>query len=223
MHGDDISSFSGTAEPWGPAGAPGRPVTVRKETLSWSQKLMRFIASSLDPLAYLHMFRMLNYYHYTHVQPRRRIEWGAEPSVSPDACFSNPERISFGDRVRIGSRCHFWAGPSWGRIEVGDDCLFGPEVLLTAAQYRFNDGSPVTEQPMDEGSIIVGHDVWFGARAMVMPGVRIGNGAIIGAGSLVTRDVAAGSIAVGVPAQVVGERAPVYPLARPHPDTGSAD
>lgn len=84
--------------------------------------------------------------------------------------------------------------------------LFGPEVLITAANYRFNDGSPVTEQLMDEADVTIGRDAWLGARVIVLPGVTIGEGAVIAAGSVVRKDVPSFAIAAGVPAKVVGER-----------------
>jgi acetyltransferase-like isoleucine patch superfamily enzyme len=192
---------------------------VVKKRLSRPARLLRFIGAILDPRAYVHMLRIANYYNHTHVIPRRRIAFGRDVAVSPDASFANPERIAIGDRVAIGSRCHLWAGPSHGRIVVGDDCLFGPEVMITAANYRFDDGSPVTRQPMDEADVVIGRDVWLGARVVVLPGVTIGDGAIIGAAAVVTKSVPAGAIAVGQPARVVGRRAPVYPGA---PDDAGA-
>lgn len=189
---------------------PGSTVALQtgtaKQRLGRMRRLARLVVSSLDPRALVHLLRMANYYNYTHVQPRRRIAWGQDPAVSPDAVFSNPERIFIGDNVAIGSRCHLWAGPSIGRIVIGDDVLFGPEVMVTAAGYRFNDGSPVTRQRMDEGDVEIGSDVWLGTRAIVLPGVTIGPGAIIGAGAVVSRSVPANGIAVGVPARVVGYR-----------------
>ncbi len=184
---------------------------VAKKRLSRSQRMVRLILSALDPRAYFHLIRMLNYYNYTHVVPRRKLTCGPGAAISPDVSFAHPERIAIGENVSIGSRCHLWAGPSRGRIIIGDNCLFGPEVLLTTANYRFNDGSPVTLQPMDEADIVLGKDVWLGARVIVLPGVSIGDGAIVGAGSVVTKSLPAGAIVVGQPGRVVGERAPVYP------------
>jgi len=184
---------------------------VAKKRLSYRQRVLRGALSALDPRAYLHLVRMANYYNCTHVIPRRKIRCGAGASISPDVSFANPERIEIGKNVGIGSRCHLWAGPSHGRIVIGDDCLFGPEVMVTAANYRFNDGSPVTRQLMDEKDVIIGRDVWLGARAVVLPGVTIGDGAIIGAAAVVTRSAPAGAIVVGQPAKVVGQRAAVFP------------
>ncbi|ABV95855.1 transferase hexapeptide repeat containing protein (plasmid) [Dinoroseobacter shibae DFL 12 = DSM 16493] len=179
----------------------------RKKSLSYPARVLRGIGAMLDPRAWAHAVRLVNYYNYSHVIPRRSLRLGRDVRLSPNAAFSNPERIEIGDRVSIGAHCTLWAGPGTGRIEIGADALFGPEVFVTAAGYRFNEGSPVTAQAMDEADVVIGRDVWLGARAMVMPGARIGDGAIIGAGALVRGEIPAGAIAVGVPARVVGQRA----------------
>ena len=61
-------------------------------------------------------------------------------------------------------------------------------------------------QPKLERDVVIGDDVWLGARVMVVAGVEIGDGCIIGASSVVTRSIPAGSIAVGHPARIVGQR-----------------
>lgn len=179
---------------------------VHKDRKSRMGRLLRMIGGVLDPRAYLHALRLVNYYNYSHVVPRRRLTLGTDPRISPNAVFSNPDNIAIGARVNLGARCHIWAGPGRGRITIGDDVLFGPEVMVTAAGYRFDDGSPVTEQAMDEADIHIGNDVWLGTRVIVLPGVTIGDGAIIGAGALVRGDIPAHAIAVGIPARVVGQR-----------------
>jgi len=194
-----------------PEPVPAGPVA--KKRLSRRQKILRGLLSAVDPRAYFHLLRMINYYNHTHVQPLRILECGSGASIGPDVSFANAERIKIGTNVSLGSRCHIWAGPSQGRIIIGDDCLFGPEVMVTAANYRFDDGSPVTKQKMDEGDVVLGKDVWLGARVIVLPGVTIGDGAIVGAGAVVTKSVPAGAIVVGQPARVVGKRAPVYPIS----------
>jgi len=179
---------------------------AQKRTLTRFERLLRLIVSVLDPRAWLHLAKIVNFYNYSHVAPRRLLKIGANPSISPDSVFSNAERIVIGDNIRLGSRCHLWAGPSTGRIIIGNDVLFGPDVMVTAAGYRFNDGSPVTAQQMDEQDVVIGDDVWLGTRAIVLPGARIGSGAIIGAGALVRGEIPPNSIAVGIPARVTGQR-----------------
>lgn len=179
---------------------------AHKDRPSKGRRFLRLIGGALDPRAWLHLVRIVNHYNHTHVVPRRRLTLGAGAQISPTAAFSYPERISAGRGLHVGADCILWAGPAQGRIVMGDHVLLGPGVLVTAANYRFNDGQPVTEQAMDEGDVIIGNDVWLGARVMVMPGVVIGDGAIIGAGSVVTRDIPAMAIAAGVPAKVISQR-----------------
>ncbi|WP_095587757.1 acyltransferase [Actibacterium ureilyticum] len=179
-----------------------------KPRLSRRRRALRLVSGVLDPRAWAHLFKLVNYYNYSHVAPLRKVTLGPGAAISPNAVFSNPERISAGRGLHLGARCHLWAGPSHGRIVIGDDVLFGPEVMVTAANYRFNDGSPVTAQKMDEADVVIGNDVWLATRVTVLPGARIGDGAIIGAGAVVTGDIPAHAIAVGVPARVVGARTP---------------
>jgi acetyltransferase-like isoleucine patch superfamily enzyme len=188
------------------ADAPVTKTPVTKKRLGKPARALRALLSTLDPRAWLHLVKMVNYWNYSHVAPLRKIPRGPDCGISPDAVFSNPERIEIGARVLIGSRCHVWAGPLRGRVVLGDDVLLGPEVLLTAASYRFNDGAPVTKQPMDEADVIVGNDVWMGAHAIVLPGARIGDGAIVAAGAVVRGVVPPMAIVAGVPARVVGAR-----------------
>lgn len=187
--------------------------TAHKKSLSKPERILRGLASLLDPRAYLHALKIVNYYNYSHVQPLREMTLGADPAISPNAAFSNAARIFVGDRVRIGARTTLWAGPKSGVIRVGHDVLFGPDVLVTAAGYRFNDGHPVTTQAMDEADVEIGDDVWLAARVMVLPGARIGHGAIIGAGAIVRGEIPPMSIAVGAPAKVVGMREIVEPAS----------
>lgn len=170
------------------------------------QKALRLLGSVLDPRAYLHALKLVNYYNYSHLQPRRKIRMGPGCNISPNAVFSNPERIEIGARLNLGARCYLWAGPSSGKIIIGDDVLFGPDVMVTASGYRFNDGAPVTQQAMDEADVVIGNDVWLATRVVVLPGAHIGDGAIIGAGAIVTGHIPPYAIAVGTPAKVVGQR-----------------
>ena len=171
---------------------------VQKKQLSRMDKLLRLLKSALDPRAYAHVFKLINYYNYMHVTPLRQIEIGPGAAISPNSSFANPERIKIGARFSLGAYSSLWAGPGQGRIIIGDDVLFGPDVMVTAANYRFNDGTPVTKQAMDEADITIGNDVWIGAKAMILPGAVIGDGAIIGGGAIVMGEIPAFAIALGV-------------------------
>ncbi|WAT19333.1 acyltransferase [Aurantiacibacter sp. MUD11] len=169
-------------------------------------KIFRLIKSALDLRAWLHLLKIINYYNYTHVVPMRELALGSEPAISPDASFSNHQRIKIGDRARIGSRCHLWAGPRDGKISIGHDVLMGPEVMITAATYDYRSGCPISDQPMREADVVIGNDVWLATRAIILPGTIIGDGCIVAAGAVVKGHVPSGSIVAGVPAQIISQR-----------------
>lgn len=181
---------------------------VYKKKRSLRQRVLRLLGSILDPRNAIHTFKILNYYSYTHVTELRQVKLGRGVIVAPNVSLANGRNIEIGDRSRIGANVSIWAGPGQGRIVIGPDALFAPNVMLTAANYRFNDGSPVTAQAMDEGDIIVGRDVWFGYGVVVLPGVTIGDRAILAAGAIITKDVAPNAIVGGNPAKVIGQRTP---------------
>lgn len=165
----------------------------------------RFMMSIIDPRAYLHALRILNFYNYAHVQPRRELELGLDVEISPNATFFNGSRISIGSRTLIGARATLMAGGTSSKIAIGEDCILGPNVLITAANYRFNPQATHRSGKMIEETVTLGRNVWLGAGVVVLPGVSIGSGAIIGAGTVVAKSVADGSIVAGQGMRVIHE------------------
>ena len=170
--------------------------------------LSRLLRSVGSPQVWLHPLRLLHYYGYSHVLPRRRMELGPGAFLAPNASLRNGERIAVGARSHVGERCSLWAGDSTGRIVLGEDVLLAPEVFITASDYGIAAGEPVVRQPRRERDVRIGDGVWLGARVVVVAGVTVGDGAVVGAGAVVTRDLPAGSVCAGVPARVVGWRGP---------------
>ena len=108
--------------------------------------------------------------------------------------------IILGDHVYVGPNAVLFGA---GGIEVGNDVLISPGVVITSHQHTF--ASPdraIREQPLAFAKVVIEPDVWIGANAVVLPGVRLGRGCVIGAGAVVSRDVPARGIATGVPARV---------------------
>ncbi len=169
-------------------------------------KLFNALGSLVDPRNYCHLLRLVHYYSYTHVRPRRRLVLGEGSALAPNVSLLNAERIRIGRRCHIGARCSLWAGDSTGRITMGDHVSLAPDVFIIASDYQFKRGVPFREQTKRERDIHIGNDVWLGARVIVTAGVTIGDGCIVGAGAVVTRDLPPDSIAVGVPARVVAQR-----------------
>ncbi len=181
-------------------------MATERRNRSGAARALGVLASVLDPRLWIHPFRLLHYYNYSHVAQRRRLTCGAKVWIAPNVSFRNGERITLGDRVQIGERCGLWAGDISGRIIVGAHSTFGPDCYLTASDYGTAAEARVVDQPKRERDVVIGEEVWLGTRVIVTAGVTIGRGCIVGAGSVVTRDLPEMAIAVGVPARVVGMR-----------------
>lgn len=179
---------------------------VHKSRKSRSQKFQRLLGSTFDPRSWAHMIKIANFYNYTHVQQKRQMTCGSGVNIGPTANFANAQNITLGDRVSVGANNCLWAGPGKGRIILGNDVLLAPNVMITAANYRFNDGSPVNDQAMDETDIIIGDDVWLGAGVVVLAGAEIGDGAIVAAGTIVRENVPPMAIVSGTGGNIVGKR-----------------
>lgn len=134
------------------------------------------------------------------------IEIGERVLVGQNVRLRTREgNISIGDESNIGPDCHIGTSSN---ITIGKHCLFGGRCYIGGLQHGFEDtDTPITEQKMvSRGGVQMGDDVWLGAHVIVNDGVKIGNGAIIGAGSVVTNDIPAYAIALGIPAKVIRKR-----------------
>lgn len=113
-------------------------------------------------------------------------------------------KVEIGDRTFVNADVWF-NGP--GHIKIGQDCLLAPRVSLIAVNHIFSDPNrPINIQGHTAKGITIEDDCWLGYGVTVVDGVTIGKGSVIGAGAVVTKDIPPYSIAVGVPAKVVGKR-----------------
>ena len=114
-----------------------------------------------------------------------------------------PSSVELGDYSGIGIRAQIN-----GKVVIGNHVMMGPEVCIFPRNHAFDR----TDSPMDqqgfapEKTVIIEDDVWIGARAIILPGVHIGTGAVIGAGAIVTKDVPAYAVVGGNPARVLKTR-----------------
>lgn len=114
-------------------------------------------------------------------------------------------RIVIGKWVHIGESSMVTACQS---IEIGDDVVIGPQTIIVDADHGYEDlNRLIRVQGLVTKPIRIEQGVWMGAHVSVLKGVTIGCGAIIGAGSTVTRDIPPFAVAVGVPARVIRYRA----------------
>lgn len=135
-------------------------------------------------------------------EPRRGIVIGDGVRIAAEAFLHGP--ITLGDRVGLNPRVHLDGGAKG--IVIGADTRVAAGCRLYAFDHGFGPDRPVREQPVRSRGIVIGADVWLGAGVGVTDGVHIGDHCIVGMGAVVTRDLPAWSVAVGVPATVVGDR-----------------
>ena len=107
------------------------------------------------------------------------------------------KNITIGKDVFINSGCHF---QDQGGIEIGDGALIGHNVVLATINHDLN---PKENRKNHYAPIKIGAHVWIGSNATVLPGVTIGDWAVVAAGAVVTRDVPAMTVVGGVPAGVL--------------------
>lgn len=135
------------------------------------------------------------------------IRFGLNVSIGENCIFNSElgriqceDHASFNDRVILNASVG-------GSIVIGNNTLVGPGVMMFTANHVFmNPHRLIREQGHITADVIIGEDCWLGAGAIILPGVRIGNGAVIGAGSVVTRDILPYAVAGGVPAAAIKPR-----------------
>jgi maltose O-acetyltransferase len=132
------------------------------------------------------------FFHYT----------GRNVNIEHGAYFGSGRLVEIGDNSGIGVDCHV---PN--DIRIGNDVMMGPEVLIINRNqdHRFDDISkPIRLQGHEDSfPVVIEDDVWLGARVIILPGIKIGRGAVIGAGAIVTKDIPPLAICVGNPARII--------------------
>tara|TARA_B110000046_G_C13025697_1_gene413925 strand:+ start:3413 stop:3871 length:459 start_codon:yes stop_codon:yes gene_type:complete len=114
--------------------------------------------------------------------------------------------LSIGAKTYIGENNNIRA--SGGKITIGKNCLISQNVTIVTTNHNIKLGQLINEQAWskDNNFIIINDDVWIGANSVILPGVTIGKGAVIAAGSIVTKDVEENAIVLGNPAKLLRYR-----------------
>ena len=126
---------------------------------------------------------------------------GEDVNIEKGAQITSTMEIGDRSGVGINAKIH-------GRVIIGNDVMMGPECIIYTKNHAFADTTiPMNQQGFsEEKPVIIGNDVWIGGRVTILPGVHIGDGAIVGAGAVVTKDVPAYAIVGGNPAKILKYR-----------------
>lgn len=146
-----------------------------------------------------HLFSWLRWHYY-----RGYLEKGSGQFTSLSGLLiSGPDAVFIGDNVSINRDVTIDASDG-GHIRIGNNCLIGPYVLIRSADHTFaNPLQPIRTQGHTAGCIVIEDNCWIGGHVTVTKGVTIGTGSVIGANSVVTRDIPPFTLAAGNPANVI--------------------
>jgi acetyltransferase-like isoleucine patch superfamily enzyme len=116
--------------------------------------------------------------------------------------FQYPESIEIEDDAQIGPNCMLDGA---GSIIIGKGTILAPEVLIYSRSHNFNNNLQALpfDNVMEVSPVIIGKYVWIGTRSIILPGVTIGDGAVVAAGALVTKDVPSCAVVGGNPAKII--------------------
>ncbi len=112
--------------------------------------------------------------------------------------------IKIGSNSAVNAFCVIYGA---GGVTIGNNVRIACHTVIVASNHNFDDVTKdIHEQGVSKKGIIIGNDVWIGAGVRILDGVCIGDHAVIGAGSVVTKDIPANAVAVGVPARILRYR-----------------
>ena len=173
-------------------------------------RIMRTIQRYLIPQFIVALIFSIKFRAFVSTQARlqltSRIVLGKKTVIKPFAILQTQGgEIRTGTNCAIGSFNHISTGSA--EIILGDHVRMGPHVTILGGSHNFMERERlIIEQGSYHEPVIIGDDVLIGAGAVILPGCRIGQGAVIGALSLVNSDIPAYAIAAGSPARVISER-----------------
>ncbi|NOZ03832.1 MAG: sugar O-acetyltransferase [FCB group bacterium] len=165
--------------------------------------MIKQIIALLSPTFWCQALASLRFFLFNNVRAIQDLGLrGQKTDISPSARFGYPQNIYIGNNCSINHGVHLYAGPNT-TLTIDDDTLLGPGVFITTDSFSESKYNMTAAHSGHEASIKIGRNVRIGAHAIILPGVTIGDGASVGAGSIVTKDIPPRVIAAGNPARVI--------------------
>lgn len=126
---------------------------------------------------------------------------GIEVTIQMPVVINQPEMVEIGDRASINAFVHIWGA---GGVRIGQRTMVASHTAISSITHDYD--SDEMYRTVVTRPITIGNDVWIGTHAVILPGIQIGDGAVIGASCVVTRDVPPRAIVMGVPGTIRGYR-----------------
>jgi acetyltransferase-like isoleucine patch superfamily enzyme len=123
---------------------------------------------------------------------------GKNVIIKNGVIIDKPNFVFINNNTHIGQYCHFRGG---GKIIIGQWCQIASFCIITSAGHKIANGKFYNNVFYKD--IEIGDNVWIGTNAIILPGIKIGNNSVIGAGSVVTKNVFSNTVVAGVPAKII--------------------
>ncbi len=129
---------------------------------------------------------------------------GKRVHIFEDVLLLTPEKIRIGKNTFINRRTII---QGMAVVEIGENVLIGPEVIITSTNHGYRERDKIIQhQGFESEKVIIEDDVWVGARSIILPGITVRKGAVIAAGSVVTKDVKEYTVVGGNPTKLISPR-----------------
>ena len=162
---------------------------VRYEIIMWAQHLLKLIPGRIGCILRNFLLPYKN---------------GKNVTIWDGTHIDSPSKLEIGDNVSINRRSVIHAG---GGVKIADNVLVGPGVVIYSQNHNFHQKDiNINLQGYNTEAVIINENVWVGAQSIILPGVTIGTNSIIGAGSVVKKDIEADTIVAGNPAKFIRYR-----------------
>lgn len=136
---------------------------------------------------------------------------GSNVRIAYNCDFKGNHNIYIGDDTQIGPHCLFWT--TRAKIQIGSKVLMGPNITIITGDHRIDisekhiiDVSDDEKLPENDADVVIEDGAWIAANVTILKGVRIGEGAVIAAGSVVTKNIEPYVVAAGIPAKKIKNR-----------------
>mgnify|MGYP002856289704 CR=1 FL=1 len=163
----------------------------------------RWYIRMLAPL-YQHRGKHSHIYHSVRMDtpPYRKFSLGNYSVIESYCCINNAVGdVTIGDYTRVGLH-----NTVIGPVSIGSHVNLAQGITITALNHNFAEREQrIDEQGVSTSPVTIGDDIWIGANAVILPGVTIGNHAVVAAGAVVTKDVPAHTLVAGIPAKIIKE------------------
>jgi len=144
-----------------------------------------------------YIYRFIDsYFRQKKIDLLKTLKKGSPTLLQDPFYFTGLDKIEFGENVTIAAFVHIWGN---GGVKIGNNVMIASHTAITSITHNPKSQMFNSENVMSE--VIIGNNVWIGSHTVIFPGVTIGNNCIIGAGSIVNKDIPNNTVYAGIPAK----------------------